>query len=98
MQARGRFTRHVLRITVPAGIPRLAHAGVRPVGVEAPPVVAGAGTAGAFDDVFSASGAGEARGAGARVAGGGGVVGNAPASVAARLRRAVVFVGALGTW
>lgn len=97
MKTRRRLTRHILRIAVSAGIPRLAYTGVRPVGIETTAVVTRARTAGAtrtFDDVFGAARAGEAGGTYAGVAGSSGVVGDAAAAVAARLRCAMVFVGA----
>lgn len=65
------------------------------MGVEAAAVVARARATGAartFHDVFSASGAGETRGASARVASICGVVGDAASTVAAWHRRAMVFV------
>lgn len=97
MKTRRRFTRHILSITVPAGVPRLTNTGVRPVGVEAPSVVARARATGALHHVLGAPGAGEARGTCARVPGRGGVVGDAATSVAARLGCAVVFVRAFRT-
>lgn len=88
MKTRRRFTRHILRITIATRVPRLTHTRIRPVGVEASPVMTGSRAAratGAFDHVFSAAGAGEARGADARVASGSGVVGYAASTVSARL-------------
>lgn len=98
MMAWRRLTGNVLRVTVPPRIARLAHTRVRPVGVEAPPVVTRTGTTRTFDHILGTPGTSETRRARAGVARRRRVVRHTPTPVTTRLRRAVVLVGTFRTW
>lgn len=92
MMARRWLTRYILRVTVPSSITWLAHTSIRPVGVETPAVVTGAGPTRTFHHVFCATGAGEARGTGAGVPSVCAVVSYATTPIAAWLGCAMVLV------